>query len=267
MFAGEPMTDVPIRLIREGRIARLRLDRPARHNAITLAMWQALPALCAEIEADAAIRVVIIDGAGGQAFSAGADIGEFGTVFADAASTAAYNGAVRAALQAVEGLARPSIALVRGLCVGGGCGLALACDLRFAGDTARLGITPARLGLAYGFADTWRLVATVGPARAKDMLFSGRLMDPAEALAIGLVDRVLPDDAIEAAALDYAEDLATRAPLTIRAAKAMIEAMMAGADADTPETAALAAAAFASADFREGQAAFAERRPPQFRGA
>ncbi|HMG51652.1 MAG TPA: enoyl-CoA hydratase-related protein [Inquilinus sp.] len=260
------MTDTPIRWFRDGRLARLVLDRPARHNAISAAMWRALPGLCAEIDADPEVAAVVVEGAGGQAFSAGADIHEFGTVFADEASTQAYNAAVRAALRAVESLDRPSIALVRGLCVGGGCGLALACDLRFAGDTARLGITPSRLGLAYSFADTRRLVATVGPARAKDMLFSGRLLDAAEALAIGLVDRVLPDDAVEAAALDYASGLAERAPLSLRATKRMVEAMMAGADTDTAETAALTDAAYRSADFREGQAAFAERRPPRFRG-
>jgi enoyl-CoA hydratase/carnithine racemase len=264
MFAEDPMTDIPIRWFRDGRLARLRLQRPARHNAISAAMWRALPDLCREIDADPEVAAVIVEGEG--AFSAGADITEFGTVFADADSTAAYNEAVRAGLAAVEGLARPSIALVRGLCVGGGCGLALACDLRFAGATARLGITPARLGLAYGFADTRRLVATVGPARAKDMLFSGRLLDAAEALAIGLVDRVLPDDAVESAALDYASGLADRAPLSLRAAKRMIEAIMAGADSDTAETVALYDAAYRSADFREGQAAFAERRPPRFEG-
>lgn len=259
------MTD--IRWVREGRLARLRLQRRARHNAISAAMWRALPALCREIDADPEVAAVIVEGEGGQAFSAGADIAEFGTVFADAGSTAAYNAAVRAGLAAVEGLDRPSIALVRGLCVGGGCGLALACDLRFAGATARLGITPARLGLAYGFDDTRRLVATVGPSRAKDMLFSGRLLDAAEALAIGLVDRVLPDGEVEAAALDYANGLAERAPLSLRAAKRMVEAVMAGADSDTRETAALYDAAYRSADFREGQAAFAERRPPRFRGS
>jgi enoyl-CoA hydratase/carnithine racemase len=260
------MTDTPIRWFRDGRLARLVLDRPARHNAISAAMWRALPGLCAEIDADSEVAAVIVAGAGGQAFSAGADIHEFGTVFADEASTQAYNAAVRAALRAIESLDRPSIALVRGLCVGGGCGLALACDLRFAGAPARLGITPSRLGLAYSFADTRRLVATVGPARAKDMLFSGRLLDAAEALAIGLVDRVLPDDAVEAAALDYARTLAERAPLSLRATKRMVEAMMAGADSDTAETAALYDGAYRSADFREGQAAFAERRPPRFRG-
>jgi enoyl-CoA hydratase/carnithine racemase len=260
------MADIPIRWFRDGRLARLRLQRPARHNAIAAAIWRALPALCREIDADPEVAAVIVEGEGGQAFSAGADIAEFGTVFADPGSTAQYNAAVRAALAAVESLGRPSIALVRGLCVGGGCGLALACDLRFAGDTARLGITPSRLGLAYSFADTRRLVATVGPARAKDMLFSGRLLDAAEALAIGLVDRVLPDDAVESAALDYARELAERAPLSLRASKRMIEAIMAGADSDTAETAALYEAAYRSADFREGRAAFAERRPPRFRG-
>lgn len=258
------MTDTPIRWFRDGRLARLRLQRPARHNAISAPMWRALPELCREIDADPEVAAVIVEGEG--VFSAGADITEFGTVFADADSTATYNAAVRAGLAAVEALDRPSIALVRGLCVGGGCGLALACDLRFAGDTAKLGITPARLGLAYGFADTRRLVATVGPARAKDMLFSGRLLDAAEALAIGLVDRVLPDDAVEPAALDYGRELAERAPLSLRASKRMIEAIMAGADSDTAETAALYGAAYRSADFREGQAAFAERRPPRFRG-
>ena len=244
-----------------GRIARLNLTGAARRNAISRAMWAALPPLCARIAADQAVRVVIL-AAEGEVFSAGADIGEFAQVYADAAGTGAYNALVRAGLAALAALPQPVLAAVNGACVGGGCGLALSGDLIFAGPLARFGITPARLGLAYCWEDTARLVARVGPGRAKDMLFSGRLLPGPEALAIGLIDRVADDPL--GAALDYAAGLASLSAVSIRAAKLTVNALTAPGTPDQAAARAAIAAAFDSTDFAEGKAAFADRRKPVF---
>lgn len=256
--------DAPLLLAREGEIARLILNRPGKHNAITLEMWRSLPRLAAEIEADSGIKAVIVTGAGGKAFSSGADIGEFATVYATPESSRAYNDAVRAGFHAVERLSKPTVAMVQGICVGGGCGLALNCDLRFAAEGARFGITPAKLGLVYSFADTKRLVDTVGPARAKDILFSGRLVDAEEALRIGLIDRLVPADRLEIETLDYVAGLTQLSQYTIRATKRIVQEMVDGADTETVAARILFDDSFAGEDFREGYAAFLAKRKPDF---
>lgn len=256
--------DTPLMLVREGAIARLVLNRPAKHNAINLDVWHSLPRIAAEIDADPAIKAVVVTGAGGKAFSSGADIGEFAEVYATPESSRAYNDAVRAGFHAVERLSKPTVAMIQGVCVGGGCGLALNCDLRFAAAGARFGITPAKLGLVYSFADTKRLVDTVGPARAKDILFSGRLVEAEEALRIGLIDRLLPAEALEAATLDYVTGLTALSQYTIRATKRIVQEMVDGADAETPDARRLFDESFAGIDFREGYAAFLDKRKPGF---
>lgn len=251
-------------LVRRGAIATVVLNRPERRNAVNQAMWRALPALMAAIEADPAVRVTILRGAGGT-FSAGADIAEFAEVYADAGAAERYNELVRAAQKAFRDLPRPTLALVEGACVGGGCGLALACDLRFAAADARFGITPAKLGLAYSLPDTLQLVEKVGAAAAKDLLFSARLIGAPEALAISLVDRVAAPDALEAEAQAYAENLAALSQTTIRTAKTMVNAASdALAEELAPRFKALFDAAFTGADFAEGRSAFLEKRPPNF---
>jgi enoyl-CoA hydratase/carnithine racemase len=250
-----------------GRVAVLTLNAPARRNAISAAMWAAVPGIVERLAADGACRAVILNaapGAGGPVFSAGADISEFDRVYSTAESTAAYNALVRAAQAALRDLPRPVIAEVAGACVGGGCGLALACDLRFAADSARFAITPSRLGLAYSWEDTAQLMEKVGPARAKDILFSGRMVDAAEALAIGLADRVFPDERLADEVRAYAGALADLSPASIRAAKATVNGLASG-DAGAWEGArALFEASFAGRDFAEGRRAFAERRKPVF---
>jgi len=234
---------------------------PDRRNAISQAMWAALPPLCARIAADDTVRAVILS-AIGSVFSAGADVGEFAQVHAAAASSAAYNALVRAGQAALAALPQPVLAAVAAPWVGGECGLALSSDLILAGPAAQFGITPARLGLAYGRKDTARLVARVGPGRAKDMLCSGRLVPADEALAIGLIDRVADDPL--AAAQDYAVALAGLSPVAIRAAKTTINALTTPGHPEVPTARAAITAAFASADFAEGKAAFAQRRKPVF---
>ncbi len=192
-----------------------------------------------------------------------ADISEFADVYANADSTAAYNRLVREGQYRLRHLARPTMAVIRGACVGGGCGLALACDLRFAAQDARFAITPARLGLAYSYADTAQLVEKVGPSRAKDILFSGRFLDAAEALSIGLVDQLAEPDRLSEAVFAYAAGLVEMSQVSIRAAKTMINALVEAST--TPAMEALAADAFDGADFREGFQAFLGKRKPVFR--
>jgi enoyl-CoA hydratase/carnithine racemase len=261
-FAGGLLRYAP------GRVALVTIANPARRNAISQSMWAALPAIAAAIAADPAVRAVVLTaeaGPQGPAFSAGADISEFETVYATAASTAAYNALVRGAQAAWRDLPRPVIAAVAGPCVGGGCGLALACDLRFAAAGARFGITPARLGLGYSWADTAQLVEKVGPARAKDMLFSGRLLPADEALATGLVERVFPDDRLMDETRSYAAMVADLSPVSHRVTKATVNAL----SAPTPvsdDVRRLFDASFDSADFAEGRRAFMGRRKPDFPG-
>ena len=247
-----------------GGIATLTVDRPQARNALTLACWRALPEIAAALGADPAVRGVLVRGAGERAFSGGADIAEFPEVYATAERARAYNDAVRAGQDALARLSRPVVAAVFGACVGGGCGLALASDLRFAAEGARFGIPPAKLGAAYSFADTKQLVELVGPARAKDILFSGRLLGAEEALRIGLCDRVLPEDALIGAAEDWLREVAGLSAVSVATAKRMVRAVQDGADAETPELRALFDAAFASADFAEGYAAFLEKRAPRY---
>lgn len=266
MTAEIAFADGRLRLL-PGRIATVELAVPGRLNVIGRAMWAALPELCARLAADPAVRVVILSGApgpGGPVFSAGADIAEFAEVFATHSAAAAYNGLVRAANAAVAALPMPVIARIGGLCIGGGCGLALACDLRFAAAGARLGITPARLGIGYSREDTAALVAAVGPSRARDLLYSARLVGAAEAEAMGLVDRVVADGELEAEVDAYAGTVAALSPATIRHAKATIAALAA---ADPARAAALRAefdALFAGPDAAEGLAAYRDRRRPRF---
>lgn len=265
MPASETFADGALLLEVRDDIARATLNQPAKRNAMSRRMWEEFPALLARIEGDATVRVVIIQGAGG-AFSAGADISEFETVYADMASTAHYNQAVRMAQKGLRDLPRPVIAEIQGACVGGGCGLALACDLRFAAADARFGITPAKLGLAYSLSDTLQLVEKVGAAAAKDILFSGRLFGAAEAHAMGLVDRVCEAASLSAETLAYAEFLAANSSASITIAKAMINSAMDELAARlSPRFGPLAEAVLAGPDFREGRAAFRDKRPPVFR--
>jgi enoyl-CoA hydratase/carnithine racemase len=244
----------------EGRIARLVLDRPDKRNAINQAMWDAIPDLVGR--ASAAARLLLLEGVPGGVFSAGADIAEFASGSLDREWRAANQAAIRAAMSSVASAPVPTIALIEGDCVGGGCGLALCCDLRLAGPAARLGITPARLGLVYSLEDTRRLVEAVGPAQAKRILFTGALFGAQEAARIGLVT-LLADD-VRAAADELARAVLASSGHSQRETKAMIARVLAGQREDDEATLRTFAQAFDGADFREGSAAFLERRPAVF---
>lgn len=242
-----------------GPIATLRIDRPAKRNAFNQAMWDALPALLAQAMGDAAVRVLILASAADGIFCAGADIGELLANKDDAAWRAANQAAINRAQHELARARKPTIAFIDGDCVGGGCGLALACDIRVATPRARIGITPAKLGLVYPLHDTKLLVDLVGPGQAKRMLFTGALLDAEEALRIGLVD-MLADSAD-----DLAATIAAASPHSCREIKDFVRRTLDGQADDDAATLALFAEAFTGPDFLEGTTAFVEKRPANFR--
>jgi enoyl-CoA hydratase/carnithine racemase len=244
-------------------VAFLTLDRPAQRNAITMDMWRALPGVMAGMSADPQAKIVILAGAGGH-FAAGADIGEFEAAFSTAERAADYGALLRGAMQAVADCPKPVIAQIEGACIGGGCGLALACDLRIAADTARLGITPAKLGLAYSLEDTKRLTDAVGLSKARMMLFTGQLLNGAQALAFGLVDQLAASADLAGIVHALARDIADASQVSVRMTKRIVALIAQGAAHDTEETRRLFADAATGADVAEGRRAFLEKRKPRF---
>jgi enoyl-CoA hydratase len=249
-----------------GEVRTLVLNRPAKRNAITLAMWEALPAMLEALAADPELRVLVVRGAGEAAFAAGADISEFERVRADVDAARRYSRTVERADRSLAAFPRPAIAMIHGFCVGGGLQLALDCDLRFASTDARFGITAARLGIVYGLASTRRLAAVAGPSHARDLLFSGRLIDSEEAQRMGLVNRVHAPHALEEETYAYAAALSRQAPLTQAGAKRMLLHLQGERPMTDADLAALIEGAYASGDYREGVRAFLEKRGPHFSG-
>lgn len=257
--------DRSLLLDRDGPAAIVTINRPDRLNAVTFGMFARLPALLAEAAALPGIRVLVLRGAGTRSFSAGADIVEFGAVRSTPEQAAAYDKAVLAAEEALAAFPMPTIAAVHGHCYGGGCGLALACDVRFATAAARFAITPAKLGLVYPLRSTKRLVDAVGPSRAKIILMAGADYGAASARDFGLVDEVFDGPAaLDEGVREFAALLASRSAVTQRAVKETVARILDGASSDDESHAALRAAALASPDYAEGVRAFLERRPPNF---
>ncbi|WP_067816517.1 enoyl-CoA hydratase/isomerase family protein [Actinomadura kijaniata] len=238
-------------------VGTITIDRPAKRNAMTAAMWRALPEILAGFAADPAVRVVVLTGAGGN-FCAGADIGELADI-----NRPGDGHLSTAAEEALAAFPKPTIAAIEGFCVGGGCQLAAACDLRFAADDARFGITPARLGIVYPLSATARIVRLVGPSAAKYLLYSADLVDAAHALRIGLLDELLPAGRLHARVAEFAATLTTRSLLTQRATKELVDALAAGVPAEE-KAARWVAEMAAGPDLPEGVAAFLERRRPTF---
>jgi enoyl-CoA hydratase/carnithine racemase len=249
-----------LRLSFEPPVARLVLDGPARRNAMTAAMWGDLPKFCAEIEHHSDIDAVIVEGAGGH-FCSGADVSEFDKAFADLDSAREYLGAIESALLSLSHLDRPTLAKIRGSAVGGGLAVALACDLRFAAEDSYLAVPTAKLGLIYGPVETRLLVEIVGAAAAKDLLFSGRSVTPGEALSLGLINRCAPDELLDEEAEGQAREWAKLSRVSVRGAKKAVQAALASRLEDVR---ALVEGAAVVADFREGRAAFSEKRSPRF---
>ena len=248
-------------------LAWLTLSHPAKLNALSLAMWQLLPDLIAVADADPQVRAIVLVGEGEKAFSAGADIGQFADQRSGDAAVRAYEEAVAAAFQAVLHAAKPTLALIRGICFGGGFALALCCDLRYARDDARFRIPAARLGLGYASANVEVMARKLGLAAASELLLTARAIESAEALRLGVVQRLWPVTAFDVEAGKALHAIAQNAPLTLQAMKsALNECMQPEAKRDFAKADRLVDACFRSADYREGQAAFKEKREPDFKG-
>ncbi len=248
-------------------VGYLRLNQPEKHNAISYAMWVGIAEVMEAFRDDHEVRVVVMSGEGGRAFSAGADISEFAEKRSTEAQIEAYEAAGRAAYDAITHSPKPVIARVEGYCVGGGLAVALCADLRIATDDSRFGIPAAKLGVGYSHRSLRPLVDLVGPTYAKEILFTAKRFTAAQAQRMGLVNRVVSREEIEGFVDDYAKTIATNAPLTVRACKTVVaELLRDPGDRDTGLCDRVVDACFASEDYREGRAAFMEKRPPRFTG-
>ena len=250
-------------LTRDGEVARLTFARPEKMNAITYGMWAAVPDVVAEVEADPAVKVLVVRGAG-EHFSAGADISEFRELRTTAEGAASYDKAVEGAVAALTAMRKPSVAMIQGNCIGGGCQVAVACDFRFAAEDARFGITPAKLGIVDHFDSTRQLVSLVGPAHAKYFLLSGELVSAARAREIGLLNDVFAPGTLEESTSEFVRTLCTRSQASIRGMNRIIEKIVAGQETSDAEVEEIRSEALHGEDYAEGVAAFLERRPPRF---
>ncbi len=251
-------------LTKNAPIGELVLNRPLARNAISNAMWRAMPGLIGEAASDPAIRVLVMHGGDGGAFSAGADIAELATIADTPEAADRFHAQMSMALKTLANFPGPVIARIDGPCIGAGLALALACDLRFAATNARFGVTPAKLGLTYPLADTRALVALIGPARAKDLIFSSRLLNADEASNLGLVERVLPENELIDYTYNYAQQLCERSAHTQRAMKAMINAMVDHDPVLSLQSQDVFIESFSITDFKEGVLAFSQKRKPDF---
>jgi enoyl-CoA hydratase/carnithine racemase len=252
----------------EGRIGRLIFDNPARRNAVSLAMWEAAGEAMARFAADDAVRVVVISGSGHEAFVSGADISRFENERGSADAVARYNAVVERTYAAVHEFPKPTVAMIRGYCIGGGLGLAVSCDIRIASETARFAMPAAQLGLGYDATGMHRFVEVLGASFTKEMFYTARQFDAEEARLMGLANRVVPDSEIETYARELAERIAENAPLTIAAVKFIVgELTKDEKRRDLARCCALVDKCFASRDYEEGRRAFMEKRKPRFTGS
>ena len=252
---------------KEGSVGYLTFNNPERHNAVSLDMWNAAEGILEDFKADKNIRVVVLNGAGGKAFVSGADISKFESERSNKEMIDRYNIAVDRANTAVYEFPKPTIAMIRGYCIGGGVGLALCCDMRICSDNSKFGVPAAKLGLGYGFKGIKKLVDVVGPSFAKEIFYTARQFTAAEALQMGLVNRAVPEGELEAYVKNYAETIGGNAPLTVDAVKYIVgQVVTPESERNLQKCADLVSQCFASSDYSEGRKAFMEKRKPAFTG-
>jgi enoyl-CoA hydratase len=272
------MLDIPAanqKSFAEGKILKsvtdgvgiVTFNNPEKRNAMSIEMWEGLGAALTELREDDNIRVVILTGAGDKAFMSGADISQFEKNRHNAQAAEAYNRRSETQRALLANFPKPTIACIRGFCLGGGMQVAMSADMRFASDNSQFGIPAAKLGIAYGFDGLKHLVSLVGPSWARLILYTGMRIDAAEALRIGLVDRVMADDRLLDETLEVARTISGNAPLAIQAAKITIEQVLKDKDErDMAAIKAIGTTCMDSEDFREGRQAFMEKRKPKFKG-
>ncbi len=252
---------------KDGHIGRMIFNNPAKHNAVSKEMWDAAAEIMQDFLSDDSIRVIVLTGAGNRAFVSGADISKFEDERASAEAVEQYGLSVKRAIDSIYTSPKPTIAMIRGYCIGGGVGLAISCDIRICSDTSTFSIPAARLGLGYGYDNLKKLVDLVGPSFAKEIFFTARRFGAAEAASMGLVNRVVPEAALEAYVRDYTETIAANAPLTVTSVNRIInETMKDPADRDLEMCERLVKECFESEDYIEGRQAFMEKRKPNFQG-
>ena len=252
-------TDVPI--------GTMTFNNPARYNAVSSAMWERASEIIDAFAADESVRVMVVTGAGEKAFVSGADISEFEGQQSNAEAHAVQQAITNTARDKLINIGKPTIAKIRGYCLGGGVATALACDIRICSDDSRFAIPAGRLGVAYEYDDLRKLVEVVGPSFTKEIFFTARMFSAQEAKDMGLVDRVVPAAELDDYVRDYALMIAGNAPLTMKAAKfSILQALKNPADRDLDQCDALVDDCHASDDYTEGRTAFTEKRKPNFKG-
>jgi enoyl-CoA hydratase len=262
----QPLTSKML-MEKDGATGHIVFNNPARHNAVSLEMWQAVAQIMEDFENDPQIRVIVLSGAGGKAFVSGADISEFKEKRANEQAAAEYSKISETARIRLQETLKPTIAMIRGYCIGGGLATALACDIRIAAEGSRFGIPAAKLGLGYAYDGIKKLIDVVGPAYAREIFYTARQFSAEEALAMGLVNRVVPAGELETYVKNYCDTIAANAPLTIRAAKQIVrEALKDESKRDMALCKLVVDECFASADYTEGRTAFMEKRRPVFQG-
>jgi enoyl-CoA hydratase len=245
----------------------IRFNNPARHNALSVDMWEAIPKLLAQAEQDDQIRLVAFSGEGEKAFVSGADISQFEDMRAAREAVKYYEAMAEEALMAIYNCAKPTLACIRGFCLGGGVNVAISCDIRIASTDSIFSIPAARLGLGYRFSALKNLVDLVGPGAAKDLFFTARKIDGTEAKSLGLVSRICAPEELPALLAEYTSAMANNAPLTIRAGKGIVKEMLKPSDElDMDHCRRMILDCFESEDYAEGRRAFMEKRKPAFTG-
>ena len=251
----------------QGPVAWITFNNPARHNAMSMSMWAALADAVAHFEAAPEVRVIVLKGAGDKAFVSGADISEFKEKRSSPESVKLYNEVAGRANERLHQAAKPTIAMIRGYCIGGGLGLAMGCDLRIASVGSTFAVPAAKLGLGYDFKGVRKLVDVVGPSFAKEIFFTARQFTSAEALTMGLVNRVVPPSELDEYVNEYARTIAANAPLTVGSIKTIVSEMLKDeAVRDMTLCSEVVDRCFKSEDYVEGRTAFMEKRVPQFKG-
>lgn len=251
----------------EGAVGWITFNQPAKHNAVSLDMWQGLHDAVGAFAADDEVRVIVLQGAGGQAFVSGADISEFEQKRSSAGTISSYDAVARRATAVLQDAGKPTLAMIQGYCMGAGVAIALACDLRLAAEGSTFAVPAAKLGLGYEFEGVRKLVEVVGPSFAREIFYTARQFTAQEALAMGLVNRVLPADGLEAYVRDYAQRIAGNAPLTVASIKTLVaQALKDESQRDAALCREVVERCFASADYVEGRRAFMEKRKPRFTG-
>jgi len=252
----------------KGAVATLTFNNPDRHNAMSLAMWRGAATALEQLASEDSVRVVVLTGAGGKAFVSGADISKFESERSSESGVESYAEATEQLAQILLSYSKPTIAMIRGYCLGGGVNIAVCCDLRVCSEKSRFAVPAAKLGLGYGYVHIQRLQDIVGPQYALEILLTARQFDASEAQQMGLVNRIVPDAEIENHVRGVADAIAANAPLTIRAVKRIVRELLkkdaSARDMDACER--LVKQCFESADYQEGRRAFMEKRKPEFKG-